>query len=103
MQLKFSVDRTDRITLPVDGRHGRWILKIPKASRPGLARAEFAVMEWARAAGFQVPELAIVDPREVEGVPPDAVENIAEALLVRRFDRLEDYKIQGKGARRSAA
>lgn len=91
MQLKFSVDRTDRLTLQVGSRRGRWILKIPEASRPGLAREEYAAMEWARAAGFEVPSLEIVDPREVEGLPPDAIEQVPEALLVRRFDRSEDH------------
>lgn len=91
IQLKFSVDRTDRLTVPVDGRRGRWILKIPDANRLGLARAEYAAMVWARAAGFDVPALEIVDPREVDGLPADAVEKIPEALLVRRFDRREDH------------
>lgn len=91
MQLKFSADRTDRVTIPVAGRRGRWILKIPELGRPSLPRAELAAMEWARAVGFEVPLLEIVDPREVEGVPADAVQGIEEALLVRRFDRSEDY------------
>ncbi len=91
MQLKFSADRTDRLSIPVAGMRGRWILKVPEPSRPSLPRAELAAMEWARAVGFEVPQLEIVDPREVEGIPADAVEGIAEALLVRRFDRMEDH------------
>ncbi len=91
MQLKFSVDRADRVTLPVDGRDGRWILKIPEVNRPTLPRAELAAMEWARLVGFDVPDLEIIDPRQVEGLPEDAFDGISEALLVRRFDRLEDH------------
>jgi len=89
MQLKFSVDRTDRLTLRVHGRGGRWILKIPDPGRPSLARREYAALEWAREIGFVVPEAEIVDPREVEGLPVDGVP--AEALLVRRFDRRDDH------------
>lgn len=92
MQLKFSVDRTDRITLPIHGRGGRWILKLPEPGRPDLPRAELAAMAWARAAGFEVPEMEIVDPRMVDGLPLEAVEGLREALLVRRFDRQDDHR-----------
>jgi len=91
-QLKFSVDRTDRVSLPVEGRDGRWILKLPDRGRPGLPRAELAALDWARSTGFQVPDSEIVDPSRVEGLPADVFEGIPEALLVRRFDRAEDHR-----------
>lgn len=89
MQLKFSVDRTDRLVLPVDGLGGRWILKLPDRERPQLARAELAAMLWARACGFKVPTVEVIDPSEVEGLPEDAWRGLPEALLIRRFDRDE--------------
>lgn len=92
IQPKFSVDRTDRLTVLARGRRGRWILKVPDGARPDLARAEYAAMEWARRVGFEVPALEIIDPREVENIPPDAVERVTEALLVRRFDRTDSYE-----------
>lgn len=91
IQLKFSVDRKERLSLPTHGRGGRWILKVPDALHPGLARAEYAAMLWAKAVGFEVPTVEIVDPHEVEGLPLDAIQGISEALLVQRFDRTEDY------------
>lgn len=92
MQLKFSVDRTDRPTLGLRGRGGRWILKLASPGHPDLPRAELATMLWARYAGFEVPELEIVDPRSVEGLPPDAHGEQTEALLIRRFDRTEKHE-----------
>lgn len=92
VQPKFSVDRADRLTVLARGRRGRWILKVPDATRLDLARAEYAAMEWGRCVGFEVPALEIIDPREVENIPPDAVEGIPEALLVRRFDRTDAYE-----------
>ena len=89
IQLKFSVERRERVVLPLHGR-GSWILKIPDIRHPGLARAEYAAMEWARAVGFEVPRVEVMDPHEVDGLPPDACENLSEALLVQRFDRRED-------------
>lgn len=92
IQPKFSVDRTDRVTLLARGRRGRWILKVPDVARLDLPRAEYAAMEWARRVGFDVPALEIIDPREVEGIPADAVDRVPEALLVRRFDRTDAYE-----------
>lgn len=92
MQLKFSVDRTDRPTLALRGRGGRWILKIGSPSHPDLPRAELATMLWARHTGFEVPELEIVNPGDVEGLPPDAYGAHTEALLIRRFDRTEAHE-----------
>ena len=89
IQLKFSVERRDRVSLPLHGR-GSWILKLPDGKHPGLARAEYAAMEWARAVGFDVPDVDLLDPHEVEGLPPDACDNLSEALLIRRFDRGEE-------------
>ncbi len=91
VQPKFSVDRHDRLTVLARGKRGRWLLKVPDAARLDLARAEYATMEWARRVGFEVPALEIIDPREVENIPPDAVNGIPEALLVRRFDRTDAY------------
>lgn len=91
VQPKFSVDRRDRLTVLARGRRGRWLLKVPDAARLDLARAEYAAMEWARRVGFEVPALEIIDPREVENIPHDAVDGIPEALLVRRFDRTDTY------------
>ncbi len=92
MQLKFSVDRKERLTLPVGGMGGRWILKIPDGRHDGLVRAEYAAMLWAKAVGFNVPAVEIVDPRQVEGLPENTCTGIEEALLVRRFDRDEEHR-----------
>lgn len=87
MQLKFSVTHEERLSLPLRGHQGNWILKVPEAKHSTLPRAELAALEWARAVGFEVPEARVVDPRDVERIPAALVKHTAEALLVRRFDR----------------
>jgi serine/threonine-protein kinase HipA len=47
-------------------------------------------MEWARAVGFQVPEVRVVASALIEGLPDDILSQVATALLVRRFDRPDD-------------
>lgn len=91
MQPKWSADFTERRTLTVtDEAGGRWILKVPTPAYPQLARAELAAMEWARSLGFEVPRLQVMSTADVEGLPPSLRTQAVEALLVRRFDRLED-------------
>lgn len=91
MQLKFSVSRrADKLTLPVTGVGGRFILKMPSRELPRLPHNELATMTWARAAGITVPDVSVVRLRDVEGLPAEVAFAEEEALLVARFDRPAD-------------
>jgi serine/threonine-protein kinase HipA len=90
MQLKFSANRHDRVTLPARGETGLWILKIPAPDQPTLPRLEAAALAWAAAVGFDVPETDLVDSSRVDGLPDDVLRQVPECLLVRRFDRADD-------------
>ena len=87
MQLKFSVNRGERISLPAVGETGHWILKIPMADQPRLPRLEAATLAWASAVGFEVPEAVVEPTSRVDGLPDDVLAQVEECLLVRRFDR----------------
>ena len=86
--MKFSVLREgEKVVLPVRDGYGDWLLKLDSASVPGLVANEFATMEWARAAGFEVPECAVVPPEALPAPirrldPPDH-----PAFLIKRYDR----------------
>lgn len=94
VQMKFSVHReAEKIALPVHGRRGDWILKLDSARFPGLVRNEFVMLEWARSAGFDVPEchLQSVDslaPALRPYAPPES-----EIFVIRRYDRDGDRRI----------
>jgi serine/threonine-protein kinase HipA len=90
MQLKFSANFKDHVTLPAHGETGQWILKLPPRDQPTLPALEATAMEWARAVGFQVPEVRVVASALIEGLPDDILSQVATALLVRRFDRPDD-------------
>jgi serine/threonine-protein kinase HipA len=88
VQLKFSVLREgDKLTLPVRGQTGEWIVKLDSSRFTGVVENEFATLEWARAAGFDVPEcrlepadsLALSLGRYSGGERP--------VLVIRRYDR----------------
>jgi len=70
VQLKFSAEREGRITFPVSGRAGRWILKLPDRMHPRLPELEHSMMRWAAASGFEVPETDVVSVADLEGMPP---------------------------------
>lgn len=88
MQLKFSVAQSAaKLTLPVTGVGGRFILKMPAREYEDVPANEFSVMSWARESGLSVPDVSLVRWREVEGLPPELDFREEDALLVSRFDR----------------
>lgn len=90
LQLKFSAERAaDRWRLPVHGHGGRWLLKVADARHPDVPLNEWAMMTLASKAGLTVPSVELIDVAAVEGLPPEVTFAEPQALLVRRFDRME--------------
>ncbi len=90
VQLKFSALQKDgRLTIPVRGVGGDWLVKLPDPRFPGVTENEHATMRWAQAAGFDVPEVGIAQLAEIDRMPAE-VEPVGAALKVRRFDRTPD-------------
>jgi serine/threonine-protein kinase HipA len=88
-QLKFSVlyrGGGRGPTLAVDGRGGNWIAKLPSETYEEVPENEYAMINWARRVGIDVPETALVKAGNIEGLPvrlaPDRI-----VFLSRRFDR----------------
>jgi serine/threonine-protein kinase HipA len=88
LKLPMSLERDDRLTIPMAGELSDHLLKVPTAGRwRGLTQNEAATMNWARRAGFSVAacEVRSVLPAH-ELIPADG----EPCLLVRRFDRTLD-------------
>lgn len=94
VQLKFSVFKSnERLLLPMYDQQGNWIVKFDSEIYPGLVANEFATMEWARAAGFEVPECQV---RPAQDLPPELAARTAPAsavYLIKRYDRLAETRI----------
>jgi serine/threonine-protein kinase HipA len=88
VQLKFSVLReAEKLTLPVHGERGEWIVKLDSARFPDLVENEFAVLEWARGAGFDVPETYLQPISTLSSsLQPYAIPD-TNVLVIRRYDR----------------
>jgi serine/threonine-protein kinase HipA len=89
VQLKFSavMEASGGLTIPVDGRGGSWIVKLPSARFPAVPENEHVMLELARAVGITVPANRLVAITEIQGLPEDAGGMKGQALAVERFDR----------------
>jgi len=78
----------DKLTLPMGGLGGQWIVKLPDPSYPRVPQTEYATMTWAKAAGIEVPEFMLVNSRELSGIPDAFLRgNEDTCYAIRRFDR----------------
>ena len=93
VQLKLSATMaaTGRLTIPIQGVGGSWIVKLPSAAFPGLPEQEHAMMTLAGRVGIEVPETRLVPVDSISNLPRGmGVAGGETALAVRRFDRSDD-------------
>ncbi len=90
VQLKASVSvdlhDEDKVTLPLTGQGGRWIAKFPSAVFRDLPENELTMLQWARAAGLDVPNHRLIAASSIQNLPPEFPRD-GRVLLVERFDR----------------
>lgn len=91
VQLKLSATMdAGRLTVPVHGVGGSWIVKLPSPAFPGLCEQEFAMMRLAAAVGIDVPEVRLVSAGRIGNLPRGVRPGPGPAFAVRRFDRSDD-------------
>lgn len=94
VQLKFSMIRDeDKLTLPAHDQSGEWIVKFDSPSFPHLPENEYSMLEWARSAGFDVPEVELLHVENVVGFPRRFAPPGSRVLAVRRYDRTPQERI----------
>lgn len=88
VQLKFSGIREGRgLTIPVHGRGGDWIVKLPDLRFDVVPENEFRMMRWAGEVGIEVPDTDLIRVADITGLPEEFQGVAGQALAVRRFDR----------------
>ncbi len=90
VQLKFSAMRnaTGGLTIPVSGRDGDYIVKLPSTHFARVPENEYAMMQFAADVGLDVTDCRLVDVCEIEGMPADIPPlDEKKAFAIRRFDR----------------
>ncbi|MEO6991011.1 MAG: HipA domain-containing protein [Candidatus Baltobacteraceae bacterium] len=91
-QLKFSANSVaNRLTIPLRGTDGQWIVKLPTNAYPRLPENEYAIMRFAKAVGLDVPDIDLVELDQIDGLPRDLpllrTDEPPKAFKTRRFDR----------------
>jgi serine/threonine-protein kinase HipA len=95
VQPKFSVSMIgNRLTLPVRGIGGDWIVKLPTNAWRRLPENEYTVMSLARDIGLDVPRIDMFALESIEGLPAELPalrpEEPRTVYAIARFDRLAD-------------
>jgi len=101
IQTKFSATFVQqRLTIPMEGIGGSWIVKLPVNAFPRLPENEYNVMLLASAIGLDVPETRLISLDEIEGLPRSLPALRADepriAYVIRRFDRTADGRVHGE-------
>lgn len=88
IQLKFSVAREfEKLTLPAHGVRGEWIVKLDSPRFPNVVENEYATLQWARTAGFSVPECHLLPISALAAELRAYAASGTHVLVVKRYDR----------------
>lgn len=96
VQLKFSAmhNATGGLTIPVSGRDGQCIVKLPSTHFQRVPENEYAMMMFAADVGLDVPECRLVDLADIDGLPADIPPMTeTKAFVIKRFDRAGKQRI----------
>jgi serine/threonine-protein kinase HipA len=70
-----------------------YVAKFHAPEYPGLPRCEFATMNWARAAGLQVPSFELRSVADFDAIPAGLPTGDGSVFVTERFDRRNDERI----------
>ncbi len=94
VQLKFSVFREGRgLTIPVAGRDGNYIVKLPDSRFDGVPENEYSMMTWASNVGISVPSFELVETGSIGNLPIEVAATKGKSFLIHRFDRVDGTRL----------
>lgn len=95
VQLKFSALREAEggLTIPVHGKGGNWIAKMPSLTYPNVPENEYTMLSFARRVGIDVPEIGLINAADIANMPPQVRTDLGNAMYIKRFDRLDDRRV----------
>lgn len=93
IQMKFSaLEEQGKLTIPVNGVGGGWIIKLPSPIYPHLPENEYSMMNLAKRIGIHVPEIKLVSTDQIRGIPED-LHSGSKVYVIKRFDREKNHKV----------
>jgi serine/threonine-protein kinase HipA len=89
VQLKFSAleNAVGGLTIRAHGQGGDRVIKMPSVHFEYVPENEFAMLQFARAVGIEVPEMRLIDVDRIVNLPEEAEGLRGSALSLNRFDR----------------
>ncbi len=95
IQLKFSAIReaSGGLTIPVHGKNGDWIAKLPSTVYALVPENEYAMLSFARRVGIDVPEAGLLEAAKIGNLPPEVRADLGNALYIKRFDREDGTRV----------
>jgi serine/threonine-protein kinase HipA len=94
VQVKFSMQWKDKsLVLPMSGKGGDWIVKLPDRRYSNVPENEYAMLYWARLSGIDVPEIMLFTGNQIVGLPDGLIGPEEVAFGVKRFDRVDGLRV----------
>lgn len=95
VQLKFSAVRQANggLTIPVTGKGGSWIVKLPSSRFAAVPENEYSMMTLARMLGMNVPEIALLPINQITNIPEGIGKYGDSVFAIKRFDRSDGQAI----------
>lgn len=95
VQLKFSAVRQANggLTIPVTGKGGSWIVKLPSSRFAAVPENEYSMMTLARMLGMDVPEIALLPINQIANIPEGIGKYGDSVFAIKRFDRSDGQAI----------
>ncbi|CAM2902666.1 type II toxin-antitoxin system HipA family toxin [Vibrio rarus] len=94
VQMKFSSSfRDGRYHIDKEFSGDMWIIKTPSSVHRGVPLNEFSCMKLAEMVGAEIPEVRLIEMKELEGMPSIKLPDEQYAYGIKRFDRSDIGRI----------
>jgi len=92
--MKFSMDEKDgEFFMTKSNTLGNWIIKIPSTRFSYVPLNEYTCMKLAQSAGIDIPEIRLVELKNIKGIPDMKMPDEQYAYAIKRFDRDQNKRI----------
>lgn len=97
VQMKFSSSHLDgRYHIDQEISDNMWIIKTPSTVHKGVPVNEYTCMKLAEVAGADIPEIRLIELKELEGLPSIRLPDEQYAYGIKRFDRSDKGRIHSE-------
>lgn len=94
VQMKFSMkEKEGRYNLSQGDVLGDWIIKTPSTKHKYVPVNEYTAMRLAGLAGIEIPDIKLVEIKQLDNLPPINLPDEKLAFAIKRFDRKENMRI----------